>query len=144
MDHDKFIAEKVRHYYHVENIHCTHTTLNILSKLFDHKVNQQVMDAAEGMHGAGLYGAQCGLVEGAMMFIGLYGKSNGLTAEDIGSLCCEFANGFEEKLGSLVCRELRPEGFKPSNPPHLCEPRTNEAIKYAAEFIAEIFTIELK
>ncbi len=139
MDIEKFIREKVEYYYRIEDLHCTHTILNILSGIFGFNIHKQVMDAAEGMHGAGLYGAQCGLVEGSLMFIGLYGNSKRLTREDIERLCCEFADGFENKLGSLVCRELRPEGFKPENPPRLCEPRTIDAIRFTAEFIDEIF-----
>ena len=98
------------------------------------------MDAALGMYGAGGYRAQCGLVEGPLMFIGVYGKKLGLSDGAIGQLCKEFAAEFEEKFSSLVCRELRPEGFHPDNPPHLCEPLTVEAIEFQYRFIAAKMT----
>lgn len=41
------------------------------------------MDAALGMHGAGGYRAQCGLVEGALMFIGIWGKMHGKEEAEI-------------------------------------------------------------
>jgi len=47
--------------------------MNELQNRINKRVHQcpQLLDAAVGMHGAGKYGAQCGLVEGSLMFIGL-------------------------------------------------------------------------
>ncbi len=95
------------------------------------------MDAALGMYGAGGYRAQCGLVEGPLMFIGIHGKKLGLSDGAIGRICKQFAAEFEGNFSSLVCRELRPEGFHPDNPPHLCEPLTVEAIEFQYRFIVE-------
>jgi undecaprenyl diphosphate synthase len=39
------------------------------------------------MHGAGGYRAQCGLVEGALMFIGVIGKARGLSNEAVVQAC---------------------------------------------------------
>ena len=103
---EKYINLRVKYYYHIKYISCTQTVLRILSKLFSLKLNKQVF-----------YGAQCGLIEGVLMFIGLLGNSRGYSREDIEAVCFEFAEGFEKKLGSLICRELRPEGFKEDNPP---------------------------
>jgi len=143
MNLHKTVTDCVTHAYHVENIHCTPTTLRALSQLFKIKLNEQVLHASEGMNGAGLYGAQCGLVEGALMFNGILSKHNGLCTEDILAICSEFAEGFERKLGSLICRELRPEGFSEEITEHICEPRSVEAIIYAAEFLSDIFGIKL-
>ena len=46
--------------------------MRILSHLFSFPLEEQTLDAAIGMHGAGGLGAQCGLVEGSLMFIGAY------------------------------------------------------------------------
>ena len=35
-----------------------------------------MLDAALGMHGAGKYGAQCGLAEGTLIFLGTFGRAN--------------------------------------------------------------------
>jgi hypothetical protein len=111
--------------------------LKILSSIFSMELADQVIDAATGMHGAGSYQAQCGLVEGTLMFIGIIGKRIGLTDEEIETYCYNFAYEFEQHFGSLVCRELRPEGFNPDNPPHLCEEITKQAVLFTAYYIIE-------
>lgn len=130
------IEDRVHTYYHRDDSNCATTTLKILSEHFTIPLHSQVIDAALGMHGAGGHGAQCGLVEGALLFIGIFGRSKGVVDEKIIDRCKNFAQGFEARFSSLACRELRPEGFSPENPPHLCEPLTCKAIHFAIEFLA--------
>lgn len=87
------------------------------------------------MHGAGRYGAQCGLIEGPLMFIGVWGRAHKLDDEKISDLCKELAGEFEEKFGSLNCSTLRPGGFKEDDPPHLCAPLTQRAAALVILFI---------
>lgn len=35
------------------------------------------------------------------------------------------------------CKVLRPQGFKPDNPPHLCEGITREAVVFSIDFVSE-------
>jgi hypothetical protein len=107
------------------------TTLRILAEVFEVELHRQVLDVAIGMHGAGGYRAQCGLVEGALMFIGLFGKAHARTADEIAQTCYNFAETFEDRFGSLLCRE----GFAPDNPPHLCEDLSRRVILFAIEFL---------
>ena len=132
---NKIIKSKVHNYYWRDNINCATTTIKILSEVFKIKINQQVIDSALGMHGAGEYGAQCGLVEGALMFLGIFGKSNNIPNDVIIKSCKQFAKEFEEKFTSLQCSILRPEGFKKDNPPHICEPLTCSAVEFTIKFI---------
>lgn len=90
------------------------------------------------MHGAGKYGAQCGLVEGALMFMGIWGRHNRMEDHCIIDGCRDFAGKFEARFGSLLCRELRPEGFGRENPPHLCEGITCDAIEFAVLYIENL------
>lgn len=133
---EEFINSKVHDYYWNDDLNCAETTLKTLSEIFHVELEPQVLDAAVGLHGAGGYGAQCGLVEGSLMFIGILGKQKELGKERIIELCFTFANRFERRFKSLRCKELRIEGFNSDNPPHLCEGRTKEAIKFSAEFIS--------
>ncbi len=50
-------------------------------------------------------------------------------------VCKVYAAAFESKFGSLRCRELRPNGFNPDDPPHLCEGLTCKAIEFAYGYI---------
>lgn len=129
------ISEIVKTSYHRDDVNCATTSLRVLSECFDVELNPQVFDAAVGMHGAGKFGAQCGLVEGSLLFLGISGRERGLSDTVIADLCRDFAESFEREFSSLECRVLRPEGFLPDNPPHLCEKLTCKAIEFSVNFI---------
>ena len=67
------IEEHVHHLYWDYDINCARTMLMYLARYFKIPLNDQTLQAAIGMHGGGGFGAQCGLVEGALMFLGIYG-----------------------------------------------------------------------
>ena len=124
-------------YYWEDDVNCATVMLKILSELYDLKLDQQVVNSAIGMHGAGGFGAQCGLVEGSLMFIGIWGKNNGLSTEKIVDLCYSFAKDFEQNFSSLSCNKLRPQGFEADTPPHLCEELTNKAVNFTVEYLRD-------
>ncbi len=129
------IEERVNQCYKNEHINCATTILKILEEQFHTQLQDQISKAAIGMHGAGRYGAQCGLVEGALMFIGIYGSNTGLEKDKISSLCYSFAGAFEKRFESLSCSVLRPEGFNDNQPPHLCMDLTIEAAEFIIDFL---------
>ena len=69
------------------------------------------------------------------MFIGIYFSQLGKDEETVTSFCYDHADAFSEKFGSLSCHDLRPNGFTPNDPPHLCEKLTCEAVAFAYEFV---------
>lgn len=138
MQHLELIKKRVSHYYHQKEFNCATTNLKILSEIHGIKLSPQVLDAAVGMHGAGTYGAQCGLVEGALLFIGIYGRSVGMPDALIAEQCKTFAGKFEELFTSLRCEILRPGGFQPDDPPHLCENLTIDAIAASVSFVNQM------
>lgn len=135
MDIEKLIQDRVKTYYHSEDLNCATTTLKVLAEHFDIELSPQVVDAALGMHGAGRYGAQCGLVEGALMFVGIIGRQLNADDDDIVKSCNDFAGRFESRFGALACNVLRPGGFNDDDPPHLCDGFTREAIRFDVEFL---------
>jgi len=137
MELNKLIDERVHEYYWEQDLNCATTMLKVLAEIFEVKLNYQVIDAAISMHGAGKFGAQCGLVEGSLMFLGIFGRKRGIAQEDIIGTCYNFAHQFQDIFGSLVCRELRPEGFNKDNPPHLCEDITKRALEFTTNYIKE-------
>lgn len=132
------IKERVHELYYGYDVNCARTTLTCLSELFDTPIERQTMNAAIGLHGAGGYRAQCGLVEGALMFLGVYFSGRDKSIDEIVSLCYRYADEFTKKFGSLTCRELRPGGFNEDDPPHACEGLTCEAVAFAYEFIMRV------
>jgi hypothetical protein len=135
LDTQSFVQKRVESYYWNNDLNCATTNLLILSETFCVKLSDQVVDSALGMHGAGEYGAQCGLVEGTLMFLGIIGRLIGIPDKDIINSCKEFAGKFENQYSSLLCNILRPEGFSEKNPPHLCERLTCKAICFNVEFM---------
>lgn len=131
------IEERVREYYWQDDLNCATTSLKILSEIFSITLSDQVLSAAIGMHGAGKYGAQCGLVEGTLMFLGIIGKEHRLQEEAIVDQCREFARQFENTFHSLSCSRLRPECFKEENPPHVCEKLTCTATEFSRNFVSQ-------
>ncbi|MEL7603287.1 MAG: C-GCAxxG-C-C family protein [Bacillota bacterium] len=134
---NSLIKDRVHELYYGYDVNCARTTLTCLSELLETPVERQTMNAAIGLHGAGGFRAQCGLVEGALMFLGLYFSDRGKSTDEIVSLCYRYADEFTKKFGSLTCRELRPGGFSEDDPPHACEGLTCEAIEFAYEFIKQ-------
>lgn len=136
MDLRQLVYERVHEYYWEHDWNCAVTTLRILSEVLEVPLDQQILEAALGMHGAGGYRAQCGLVEGALMFMGVGGKAQGLDDARVAKGCCDFAERFETQFGSLLCRDLRPGGFSPDDPPHICEELTREALLFDVSFVS--------
>lgn len=128
-------SQRVHDLYWKRNWNCARTMLVCLGETFDIPIAEQTLHAAVGMHGAGKFRAQCGLVEGALMFIGIAGAACGKSDKEVESLCFCFAKSFTERFGSLLCRDLRPGGFRPADPPHACEALTVEAVDFAANFM---------
>lgn len=138
MNQETFIKAKVKEYYWEEDANCATTILKVLAEHFGIQLNEQTIDCTIGMHGAGEYGAQCGLVEGVLMFLGLYGRKREVSNHDVILYCNEFAKQFEKEFSSLQCAVLRPEGFHVDNPPHLCETLTCNTIKFSIDFISKL------
>lgn len=130
-----YITNLVHDLYWKDDINCARTILICLSKLYDIPIEQQTITAAIGLHGAGGYRAQCGLVEGGLMFISIFYDYLGKTEEEIVSACYNYADIFNKKFGALNCYDLRPTGFTPNDPPHMCESLTCKAVTFAYEYI---------
>lgn len=131
----EYIAKRVHELYWENDINCARTALICLSELFKISLEPQTIQSAVGLHGAGGYRAQCGLVEGPLMFIGIYLHALGKNEDEIVSACYQFASAFDKAFSSLTCFDLRPTGFSKNDPPHLCEDLTCRGIEFAYQYI---------
>lgn len=132
---DKEIRDGVHQLYWDIDLNCARATLTCLSELFHIEIGEQTLNAAIGLHGAGGYRAQCGLVEGSLMFIGILYSGKGKNDMEIAEMCFQFAEEFTKQFKSLRCYDLRPNGFTENDPPHACEELTGDAIIFAYRFI---------
>ncbi|MEG6593835.1 C-GCAxxG-C-C family protein [Desulfovibrio sp. 1188_IL3213] len=129
------IVDLVHGCYWEKNANCAYTTLYCLERLTGLAVHPQLYHAVRGCHGAGGTGGQCGLVEGALLFLGLYGETLGKSDEEVVALCARYATVFTRQFGSLDCRDLRPGGFRLDDPPHMCERFTVRAVTCIHDFV---------
>ncbi|MBR5882076.1 MAG: C_GCAxxG_C_C family protein [Mailhella sp.] len=131
--------ELIHHLYHDKDYNCAITTLICLGKEFGVEINQQVLDSAICLNGGGRFRGQCGLVEGALMFIGICSTARGMKKKDMMKIAYGFCEGFTSRFGSLLCRDLRPGGFQKDDPKHLCEPLTKETVAFAVDYLKQHF-----
>lgn len=135
--HDR-VAALVRHYYWDRDLNCARTTLRCLENMLQEPLHPQIYTAVAGCHGAGATGGQCGLVEGGLLLIALRGAELGKEESEIVDLCARYSIQFIERYGSLSCKDLRPGGIHPNDPPHLCESVSVDAICFLHDFLDEM------
>lgn len=90
------IKERAHELYWNENVNCTDAMLICLSELFDVELDPHVLLSTTVMFGTACFGLQCGLVEGASMFIGIYYNQLGKKESAIQSSCCTFLETFNQ------------------------------------------------
>ncbi|WP_425484438.1 C-GCAxxG-C-C family (seleno)protein [Desulfoluna butyratoxydans] len=110
----------------------------MLAEVFEIPLDEQVISSAIGLPGAAKHGALCGLVSGTLMFIGIWGRKHSIPDSEISDQCNRFSTAFEKRFASLQCSVLRPEGFHPDNPPHLCGPITCQALELSIQFLTNV------
>ena len=135
---DRRIAEMVRACYWDRDINCARTPLYCMRRLFDLPLDPQLDHAAIGLNGAGRMGCQCGLLEGALLFLGIHASSLGKTEKEVCAVCGRYTAAFQKHFGGIDCRMLRPGGFQKGDPPHLCEGLTVEAVRLLHDFVAAL------
>lgn len=138
MELSEFVKKRVGECYWKQDINCAETSLIILSEIFNLKLNEQVKHSALALPGAGQCGAQCGIVSGAIMFMGIFGRTHNIDDDIIKEFCKKFSKTFETRFKSLQCSVLRPEGFHPDNPPHICESLTCDGVYVSAQIVSEL------
>ncbi len=141
---ENFVRKRVETYFQVNDYNCVRTDLLTLAEYFHVKLHGQLLAAAVGMHGAGGYRAQCGLVEGTLLFLAILGAERRVAEEKIIDACYDFGKQFEKEFSSLQCRELRPGGFNDDDPPHLCEGLACRATAFSIRFIEEVLELWAK
>lgn len=70
------------------------------------------------------------------MFIGIWGKENGLSTGKIIDLCHSFAKDFEQEFNVCYVENFVLKDFA-DNSPHLCEGSSNKAVKFTAQYLKD-------
>ncbi len=104
---ETLIEQRVAAYFVSGENNCAMTVLRVLTEVFETPVAQPVIDAAQCMPGAGGVDHLCGLVSGALMFVGVWGGQHGLHRSVLRPVTSGFSQAVRERFGSLMCSDLR-------------------------------------
>lgn len=83
------------------------TVLKILTEYFKVPLEAQVLAAAWHVPGAGGAGEVCGLVTGALMFIGVWGDQHHYTRMEVKHLAQRVTAHVQHRYATVCCRDLR-------------------------------------
>ena len=105
----ELIQQRVATLFSTGENNCAMTVLRVYSEIFETPVDAQVIDAAWCMPGAGGVKHLCGLVGGAVMFVGVWGAQQELHRKALSPITRALNGAIQEQFGSLDCRDLRRE-----------------------------------
>ena len=105
-DVEALVRERVHSLYYDRDVNCARTTMLCLGELLGFHIEEQTYAAAVGMHGAGGFRAQCGLVEGALMMLGAYFGAKGVADGERVDMCRRFAGQFRSRLDVYKRQDL--------------------------------------
>ncbi|MFA5828869.1 MAG: C-GCAxxG-C-C family protein [Candidatus Gracilibacteria bacterium] len=99
---------------------------------------------SSAMNGGGRAGAQCGILEAGLLILSLLcGRADSKQPRDpLQILAYKLTKKFENEYGNLLCRNIRPEGFKPDQINNICEERIIYGIIFLLNFFEEISNLE--
>ena len=106
MTSSAWLQEQVRLYFTSGKYNCTMTTLKVLTEVFEVPLHPQVLDAARMAPGAGGTGGLCGLVTGALMFVGLWDAQHRIPRDQLWPLTQGMMAEIRERFGSVQCEVL--------------------------------------
>ena len=106
---EALVQQRVATLFSTGENNCAMTVLRVYSEVFETPIDDQVIDAAWCMPGAGGVKHLCGLVGGAVMFVGVWGAQQGLHRKALSPITRTLNGAIQAKFGSLDCRDLRRE-----------------------------------
>lgn len=83
-----------------------------MSRLFDLPLDPQLDRAAIGLNGAGRMGCQCGLLEGALLFLGIHASFLGKTEKEVCAVCGRYTAAFQKLSAGSIAGCCGPAAFR--------------------------------
>lgn len=119
-------------YYFDQNYNCAETILRAANEYYNLGLHDRDMILVGGF-GAGIQsGNTCGAVLSAVSILSMkYVEAKAHESEDIRPVTVKLIRKFNEKYGSIQCRDIKPQSFKP-------EYRCQKTIEAACDILEEV------
>lgn len=139
MDIENFIDKQVHENYWEKDLNCATNILMLLSELTDIKLDKQILHSVSGFDGVNPLIAQCGLMSGALMFLGIYGREKNIPNSQLKSYSYDYSKYFQRKFGDTGCNSLNGKNSSLNLSPFSCEILTKDVVKFTFDFINKNF-----
>lgn len=122
-------------YYFDQNYNCAETILRAANEYYDLGLHDKDMILV-GAYGAGIQsGNTCGAVLSVAAVLSLkYVEAKTHESEDIRPVVQKMMRKFNEKYGSILCKDIKPQSFKPE---YRCQMTIETSCDILEETIAE-------
>ena len=122
-------------YYFDQNYNCAETILRAANEYYDLGLHDKDMILV-GAYGAGIQsGNTCGAVLSVVAVLSLkYVEAKAHESEDIRPVVQKMMRKFNEKYGSILCKDIKPQSFKPE---YRCQMTIETSCDILEETIAE-------
>ncbi len=122
-------------YYFDQNYNCAETILRAANEYYDLGLHDKDMILV-GAYGAGIQsGNTCGAVLSVAAVLSLkYVEAKAHESEDIRPVVQKMMRKFNEKYGSILCKNIKPQSFKPE---YRCQMTIETSCDILEETIAE-------
>ena len=125
------LKDYIAKYYFEQNYNCAETILRAANEYYDLKLHDRDMIMV-GAYGAGIQsGNTCGAVLSAAAILSMkYVEAKAHESDDIRPVVQKMLRKFNEKYGSVLCKDIKPQSFKP-------EYRCKVTVETACDIIEE-------
>jgi hypothetical protein len=113
-----------------DNRSCAQTLLLCLGYLNKTEIGDQLLTACIGFEGMQ---SRCGLIDAALLYMGIFFTDNGFSKENIKAICNEYITRFSEQYSSDRCSDI----CRAVGGTHSCESLAVDAALFAYRFINE-------
>ena len=129
------LKDNLSKYYFEQNYNCAETILRAANEYYDLGLHDRDMIMV-GAYGAGIQsGNTCGAVLSVAAILSLkYVEAKAHESEDIRPVIQKMMRKFNDRFGSVLCSDIKPQSFKPE---YRCQKTIEVACDILEETIAE-------
>jgi len=135
MDIANFVDKQVHENFWEKDLNCSTNILMLLAEIKSIKLDKQVIHSVAGMDGLNPLKVPCGLLSGALMFLGIFGREKNIPNSQLSRHYYEYSKYFQRKFGDTSCKNLNSKKESLGLLPFSCENLTKDVVIFTIDFI---------